>query len=192
MAYAAGVRPEAIAGALATFRSTYEQNPGRLNVHDDHGFRVILDYAHNPEGLRALGRMVQAIKPETSHSIAMLSVPGDRRESEIVAMGEIGAEYFDHLVFRETPDNRGRPVGEVIALMTQGALDAGFDARAIQGVHREEDAVRVCLNMARPGDLVILTPTRVDAIWRQVLEFSPSSPRSPEAPAGVILEPPHG
>jgi cyanophycin synthetase len=193
MAYAAGVEAGAIAAALSSFHSTYEQNPGRLNVHDGHGFRVIMDYAHNPEGLRALGRMVAAIKPETSRSIAMLSVPGDRRDREILAMGEIGAEYFDHLVFRETPDNRGRPAGEVIRIMTDGALRAGFDIDRIQGVHREDDAVRVCLEMARPGDLVILTPTRVDAVWRQVLDHRPRGSASPSGgPADAVLEPPHG
>lgn len=193
MSYAAGVAPAMIGAALTSFRSTFEQNPGRLNVHDDHGFKVIMDYAHNPEGLRALGRMVMAIKPETSRSIAMLSVPGDRRNEEILAMGEIGAEYFDQLVFRETPDNRGRPAGEVIRMMTEGALAGGFDPARIQGVYREEDAVGVCLRMARPGDLVILTPTRVDAVWRQVLDYRPvSSTQDPSPVRDIILEPPHG
>jgi len=191
MAYGAGMDPAAIGAALRTFRSTYEQNPGRLNVHDGHGFRVIMDYAHNPEGLRALGRMVMAIKPDTARSIAMLSVPGDRRDEEITAMGEIGAGCFDQLVFRETPDNRGRPAGEVIRLMTDGALRAGFDPARIIGVHREEQAVQACLDMARPGDLVILTPTRVDAVWSQVLAYRPPS-ASQGAHGGFMLEPPHG
>ncbi|MFN3667857.1 MAG: cyanophycin synthetase [Brevundimonas sp.] len=193
MAYAARVDAAAIGAALMSFRSTFEQNPGRLNVHETHGFRVILDYAHNPEGLRALGRMVAAIKPVQSRSIAMLSVPGDRRNEEIVAMGEIGAEYFDQLVFRETPDNRGRQAGEVIRIMTEGAQRASFDMARIKGVHREEEAVAVCLDMARPGDLVILTPTRVDAVWRQVLDYRrPSSVNPAEDRPQIILEPPHG
>src|SRR3712207_8663409 len=49
-AVAHGVPVPTIRSALATFRSTFEENPGRLNVHDDHGFRVIVDYAHNPTG----------------------------------------------------------------------------------------------------------------------------------------------
>lgn len=193
MAYAAGVDPDAIAAAMITFASTYEQNPGRLNVHDAHGFRVIMDYAHNPEGLRALGRMAAGIRPEGGRSIAMLSVPGDRREAEIVAMGEIGAEFFDHLVFRETPDNRGRPAGEVIQMMTTGAVRAGFDPDRIHGVRHEEDAVRFCLDMAGPGDLVVLTPTRVEAVWRQILDYRPAVGAGPSgAPEGMIAEPPHG
>ncbi len=192
MAVAAGLSPDVVVRALRTFASTYEQNPGRLNVHDEHGFRVVLDYAHNPEGLRALGRLIKAIKPETARSIAMLSVPGDRRDDEILAMGEVGAGFFDELVFRETPDNRGRPVGEVIRLMTEGALAANLDPSRIRGIRREEDAVRTCLDMARPGDLVVLTPTRVDAVWRQVLDYRPSREPGPASPLEPILEPPHG
>ena len=191
MAYGAGVEPATIAAALSGFASTFEQNPGRLNVHDGHGFRVILDYAHNPEGVRALGRLVAAIRPASGRTIGMLSVPGDRRDEEILAVGEIGAEYFDQLVFRETPDNRGRPAGDVIRLMTAGAEAAGCGPDRIRGCHREEDAVEACLRMARPGDLVVLTPTRVEAVWRQMLDFRPAA-ASDGAPAGVVLEPPHG
>jgi cyanophycin synthetase len=191
MAYGAGLEPAVIGAALGGFASTFEQNPGRLNVHDGHGFRVILDYAHNPEGVRALGRLVAAIRPTSGRTIGMLSVPGDRRDDEILAVGEIGAEYFDQLFFRETPDNRGRPAGDVIRLMTEGAMAAGADPARIHGYHREEDAVEACLRMARPGDLVVLTPTRVEAVWRQMLDFRPT-PAADGAPSGAILEPPHG
>src|SRR5690606_13328322 len=121
-----------------------------------------------------------------------LSVPGDRRNEEMLAMGEIGAEYFDRLVFRETPDNRGRPGGEVIRLLSQGAEAAGCTRDRILGVRREEEAVAACLNMARPGDLVVLTPTRIADVWAQVLAFTPQPERATEIPIEFILEPPHG
>jgi cyanophycin synthetase len=192
MAVAAGLSPDVIGAELATFASTYEQNPGRLNVRDVGGIRIIMDYAHNPDGLRALGRLTQALKTDGGRSIAMLSVPGDRRDQEIIEMGEIGAEHFDQLVFRETPDNRGRPGGDVIRLLTQGAKSAGCASERITGIRKEEEAVAACLQMARPGDLVILTPTRIESVWRQVQAFEPRpSPPSPPPPA-FILEPPHG
>lgn len=192
MAYAAGAPLLQIATALATFRSTFEQNPGRLNVCDQHGFRVILDYAHNPEALRALGRMVAAIRPENGRTIGMVSIPGDRQDSEIRAMGEIGAEYFDHMIFRETPDNRGRAKGEVIRLMTEGALSAGYDPNRIDGIHEEPHAAAHALRIARPGDVVVVMPTRVDEIWRLIQDFRPDPAPSSEPSGGVLLEPPHG
>ena len=192
--YGVGVPPERIGRALAGFTSSYEQNPGRLNICDRHGFRVIMDYAHNPDGLRALGGLVAAIRPAGGRTIAMISIPGDRRTQEIVAMGEISAGFFDEVVFRETPDNRGRPAGEVIRLLGEGALRSGADASRFRGVQKEEEAVAACLEAARPGDLVVLTPTRIEAVWAQVQAFRPALPSSAlglNAP-GVVLEPPHG
>lgn len=189
-----GVPTDRIGRALSSFTSSYEQNPGRLNIHDDHGFRVIMDYAHNPEGLRALGRLVSAVRPPGGRSIAMISIPGDRRDVEILAMGEISAEFFDEIVFRETPDNRGRPAGEVIRLLAEGAALAGADGRRFRGVQREDEAVTACLEAAGPGDLVILTPSVVESVWRQILNFQPRAQSSGLGlnEAGVILEPPHG
>jgi cyanophycin synthetase len=191
MAIGAGIEPEAVGAALASFQSTYEQNPGRMNVHDDHGFRVVLDYAHNPEALRALGRLVSATKPAGARSIGMISIPGDRREAEIRAMGEIAAEYFDVLVFRETPDNRGRPKGEVMRLMRKGATAAGCDPARIHCLYEEADAAVHALRLAEPDDLVVLTPTRVEAVWETICAFQPDRRPDPPAPE-PILEPAHG
>lgn len=192
MAFGAGVEPAAIGRALATFASTFEQNPGRLNLHDAHGFRVILDYAHNPEALRALGRMAAAIKPADRRSIAMISIPGDRRDVEIREMGEIGASFFDILVFRETPDNRGRPRGEVVRLLREGAIAAGCEPERIHLIEEEPTAARAALDMAQPGDFVVLTPTAVDAVWKTILSFRPRAARPAPNDDAIILEPPHG
>lgn len=193
VAWGAGVPPAAIGEALASFRSTFEQNPGRMNVHEDHGFRVILDYAHNPEALRALGRVVSALRPAGQRSICMISIPGDRRPDDIRLMGEIGAAHFDVLVFRETPDNRGRGKGEVMRLMREGAEAAGCAPARIHEVYEESEAAELCLQLAEPGDLVVLTPTRVEAVWQIIQDFRPvrAGPGG-EAGAEVLLEPPHG
>lgn len=191
MAWGAGVSPAAIGEALGSFRSTFEQNPGRMNLHEDHGFRVILDYAHNPDALRALGRVVSALKPSGQRSICMISIPGDRREADIRQMGEIGAEHFDVLVFRESPDNRGRGKGEVMRLLSEGARAGGCAPGRIHEVHEESEAAELCLRLAEPGDLVVLTPTRVEAVWKIIQDFRPQ--RAPEPGLeDILLEPPHG
>ena len=192
MAYGAGVAPTTIATALAGFRSSFAQNPGRMNLHDAHGFRVVLDYAHNPEALRALGTLVGKLKPEGARSIAMISIPGDRRDAEIREMGGIGAEMFDRLVFRETPDGRGRPQGDVMRLLTEGALAAGCEPARIHEVYEEADAARAALRLADPGDLVVLLPTAVQAVWDIVQDFRPEPRAVPSGSPDIILEPPHG
>lgn len=173
MCAAQGVALADIRAALSAFSSSYEQNPGRLNLYDGHPFRVMMDYGHNPAALTAVAELVERLRPADGCCIGMVSIPGDRRDEDIRTMGAIAARAFDRVVFREAPDGRGRSKGEVNQLMGEGALAAGADPRCIRQIIAEEDAVTACLQLARPGDLVVLLPTRIEAVWRQVLEFQP-------------------
>jgi cyanophycin synthetase len=174
MAYAAGITPPAIRGALQSFASTFEQNPGRLNTHDKDGVRIIVDYAHNPAGLSALCDLVGRLRPRHRRIIGMVGCPGDRRDEDLREMGRIAASAFDEIVLRERPETRGRPDGEVMRLMAEGTLDAGFPAEHIHSLPEEHDALELCLAMARPGDLVVLTPSALEAAWARVQRFSPA------------------
>ncbi|MFC4638421.1 cyanophycin synthetase [Deinococcus hohokamensis] len=181
MCVAQGTEPATVRAALSTFRATFEQNPGRLNVYDDLPFRVVLDYAHNPAGLAAQGELLQRLRPAGARLIGMVSVPGDRRDADIRDVGASAAQTFDELVFREGPDGRGRPRGEVMALLQQGALEAGFPPEHLHLVLEEWDAVEATLRLARPGDIVTLMPTAVEAVWQQIQAFQPTfGERAPE------------
>ncbi len=179
MCFAHGIPVDSIRAALSTFTSSFEQSPGRLNVHDGHGFRVIVDYAHNPAGLSALGDLVNKLRPQYGRTIGMVSIPGDRRDEDIQAMGAIAARTFDDLIFREAPDGRGRASGAVLTLLSKGALDAGFAPERMRRVLHETDAVEASLRMARPGDLVALMPTAIDKVWQQVQDFVPDGGTGP-------------
>jgi cyanophycin synthetase len=173
VAYGLNVDPRTIRAGLSTFASSFEQNPGRLNVYDGHGFRVIMDYAHNPAALAALLRLVGRMQPGYRSVIGTVSTPGDRRDEDIREMGRLAATGFDFLVFRERPDARGRPEGEVVRLLKEGARAAGFPAENIACVLPEEEAIDICLQRAAPGDLVVLMPTEIKACWGRVLSFAP-------------------
>ncbi|WP_454718918.1 cyanophycin synthetase [Caulobacter segnis] len=169
-----GASPELMATALRAFTSSHAENPGRFNVHDTHGFRVIVDYAHNPGAMRAMGDLVVQLRPSVGRVIGVVSIPGDRRDEDILEMGAIAAEMFDELIFRELPDGRGRPAGSVLSLLTQGALEAGFPTERLHRILSETRSVDAALRMARPGDLVLVFPTAVDAVWNQVTAFQAS------------------
>jgi cyanophycin synthetase len=189
MTYVHGVTPNLMRAALHTFNTSFEQTPGRMNVFDGHGFRVLMDYAHNPAGLTALSATLAKMRPNHGQAIGMVSIPGDRRDEDIRRMGEISAETFDHLVFREQPDDRGRPRGEVMRLLQEGALGAGFPAEHIHCLLREPDAVARSLRAARPGDLVVLLPTEVERTWKTIMEFEgPHEPFEAEAAQPVAAE----
>lgn len=178
MAVAYGVPLLTVRTAMSTFQSTFEQNPGRLNVHDAHGFRVILDYAHNAAGLLALGKVVKGLRRLHPRTIGVVSIPGDRRDQDIAEMGRIAAGLFDELVFREDPATRGRPRGEIMGLLRDGAIEAGHEGCTIHLIAGEAEATEAGLALAGPGDLVVVTPTEVEAAWKQVLAFTPRPPQA--------------
>ncbi|NBB15686.1 cyanophycin synthetase [Caulobacter sp. SLTY] len=168
--------------ALAAFGSSYEQNPGRLNIHEVGGVRVILDYAHNGEAVRALGALLDRMRPSHGRVIGVASMPGDRRDEDIREMGALAGQILDRVVFRERPDGRGRPTGAVLALLTEGAIQAGADPAHIEQHLSEHDAVDAALRAARPGDLVVIMPTEVEAVWRQILAYEPDFRAPPSNP----------
>jgi cyanophycin synthetase len=173
IALALGLSLDEVRSGLRQFHTTYEDNPGRMNVYDRHGFRVIMDYAHNPAAMHALLRLLRDMRRDFKRVIGSVSTPGDRRTEDIKEMGRIAAHDFDLLVFRELPDNRGRPANEVIRLLREGAVEAGANPDKIVCVRAEEEAAAICLRAAQPGDIVVLLPTKVDACWQQVLNFVP-------------------
>lgn len=176
-----GVATEVIAAALATFETGFAQNPGRFNVTTAPGFTTIVDYAHNPAALRALGTAVARMRTPAGRTIGVVSTPGDRRDDDILEIGRIAAGIFDELVFRERPDGRGRAPGGVVALLEQGAREAGADPTRIRIVVDEAAAMETALRLAGPDDLVAVMPTDVDAVWHQVDTFAERSAQPADA-----------
>ena len=168
------IEPQIIRTALCSFASSFEQNPGRFNIYDGHGFRVVMDYAHNPAGLNAFFATVRSMRSHYTNVIGFVNTPGDRRDEDILEVGRIAGRELDHIVFREGEDSRGRPQGETLQLLTEGAFSVGRKPHHITCVHPEKEATQLCLQKARPGDLVILTPTDIEGCWQQVLAFEPS------------------
>lgn len=175
MCAAQGVALDAIRDGLRDFSNSFEDSPGRLNIHEAHGRRFILDYAHNPASLSALGEVIGRMRNRHGRVMGMVSIPGDRRDSDIVEMGRLAGGIFDEIVFREAPDGRGRPRGETNGLMSQGAMQGGMSGDRISRVIDELDAVDVLLRMSRPGDLLVLMPTAIDSVWDRIRSFRPET-----------------
>jgi cyanophycin synthetase len=174
---------EVIREGLSAFSSSFEDCPGRLNIHDAHGMRFVLDYAHNPAGLNALGQVIDRMRTRYRRVLGMVSIPGDRRDRDIIEMGQIAAGIFDEIIFRESPDGRGRPAGETNGLMSKGAMLAGMAADRVHRIVDEAEAVAATLRMGRPGDLVVVMPTSVEKVWKQILAFTPEPEPATAAPA---------
>jgi cyanophycin synthetase len=183
IARALGVKVENIRQGLRTFDSSHFQVPGRLNVYDQHPFRVIVDYGHNPPAVQAVADLVHAL-PREGRAIGVVSAPGDRRNQDIQAIGEIAGSTFDLLFCREDHSRRGRAAGEVAGLIHRAAAAAGLPDARIAEVWDETDAIAAALATAQRGDLLVIFADDVQAAWKQVIYWGQGRPESP-APRDV-------
>ncbi|HEU5085959.1 MAG TPA: hypothetical protein VFT99_00895, partial [Roseiflexaceae bacterium] len=83
--------------------------------------------------------------------------------------GSIAAGMFDHLIIKEDDDRRGREAGAVAALVRQGAREAGMPDEHMTEVLDELEAVQYGLNMAQPGDLLVVFADNITPVWKTVI-----------------------
>ena len=78
-AWAAGAHLHDIRQGLRTFSTSFFQAPGRLNLLDVGGVRVVIDYCHNVDGMRRLADFVDRMMVESQTKAGRLGARGDRR-----------------------------------------------------------------------------------------------------------------
>jgi len=171
IAHAMGISLENIRQGLRTFTTDFFQTPGRMNFYNEHPFRVLLDYAHNAHGMRAMAQMVRELSVH-GRRIGVLSAPGDRRDEDILDLARAAAPAFDLILLREDDNLRGRRPGVVGELLRGGLIEAGFPAERIAaGVYSEGEAVERALEEAKPGDLLVIFGDKLDRVWSQIENF---------------------
>ncbi len=179
LAFSMGVRLEDIRHGLRTFDTTFFQAPGRMNVFDEHPFKVIVDYGHNPAAVQAMCQLTDRLEPQ-GRRIVVLAAPGDRRDSDITEIGQICAGHFDHYICRRDDRTRGRDGDEVPRMLREALLSRGVMAEQIDVIPDEQSAVDRALAMAQPGDLLLIFADAVTRTWKQVIGFRPESGPAPD------------
>jgi cyanophycin synthetase len=152
-----GVSAEPMARALSRFGRAVDDNVGRANLIELGGVRLLVDYAHNPHGMAALARMAGALPAR--RRLVLLGQAGDRSDQAIRALARTAlALRPDRVVLKEMERYlRGRPVGEVSAIMADELARHGVPDAAVSRAATEVGAVRDALAWAREGDLLLLT-----------------------------------
>ncbi len=172
LAYSGGVGLEDIRHGLRTFDTSFFQAPGRLNMYNEHPFRVLLDYAHNPHAMEAICGLVTRLDV-VGRRICSLAAPGDRRDEDIKAIARHAAGVFDHYICRRDDNLRGREDTEVPEMMRAELIAAGVPETAIEIVPSEQAAVNHALLVAQTDDLVVLFADALTRTWKQVIHFKP-------------------
>jgi len=170
LAYSLGKSLDDIRHGLRSFDSTIFQAPGRMNVFDEHPFRVILDYGHNAAAIRSICQLVDRLDV-SGRRICVLAAPGDRRDEDIHAIADEASGHFDHYICRADDRRRGRGDDEVPKMLRDQLVANGVGAGAIEIVPDEVAAVAGALDMAQEGDLVVLFADDVSRSWNQVIQY---------------------
>ncbi|TPE52117.1 cyanophycin synthetase [Amaricoccus solimangrovi] len=185
MAHALGLTLDQIRNGLRTFDNTFYQSPGRMNVYDEHGFRVILDYGHNEAAVGAMVDLVERLQP-LGKRIICATCPGDRRDEDVRAIADKIAGHFDHYICHSDDDPRGRTADEVPEMIKARLIEQGVDPERIEVVPREEDSIDTALHMARPQDLVLIFCEGITRSWKRIIYFNPVEKPEPVAPETLV------
>jgi cyanophycin synthetase len=155
-ANALGLEIDAIGSALRRFGREVGDNPGRANLLELGGARILLDYAHNPHGMTALVGVAQTLPAR--RRLVMLGQAGDRDDDAIRELARAAWTLQpDRVVVKEMDRYlRGRALGEVPAILVDEFARLGAPEAAITTIGPEIDGVREALGWARPGDLLVL------------------------------------
>ena len=149
-----GASLEDIAAGLVTMQQ--DENPGRCNVYDLDGFKVLIDFAHNPAAMSALFDMASAIPAE--RRALCFGQAGDRTDELIRELArDAWAIGLERVVVSELPKyHRGREHGDVFALIREELLKLGAGDEQIRHHEEELESLQDAIDWAQPGDLVIM------------------------------------
>ena len=170
MAFSLGIKLDAIRHGLRTFDTTFFQAPGRMNVYNEHPFKVLMDYGHNAHAVGVMADLAQRLDV-FGRRIVVLSGPGDRRDEDLCAIAGVVAGKFDHYICRRDDGLRGRDGDEVPRIMAKALRDAGVAEAAISIIPDEQQAVDTALRKAGPGDLVLVFADALARTWKQIIRF---------------------
>lgn len=162
-----GISIEDMKAGLETFIPSASQTPGRLNLFEFDNFKILLDYAHNPAGMRALQKFSD--KLECTVKVGIIAGIGDRRIEDNNEMGAIAAEMFDEIIIRQDKRLRGKTEEELINMLHDGIKSKDPNKKTTI-IPSEREAITYAVNNAQKGSLIILCsdviPDALDLVTR--------------------------
>ena len=164
-----GIPAATVATVLARFGADPTDNPGRLMRYEYRGAQVLIDYAHNPDGLRGLMNVATRLR-RTGRVALLLGQAGNRSNADIEELAATAARFRpDFVIVKETESYmRGRAPGEVPAILRGALLRTGLLETSIEVHLSELGAVKRVLEWARPGDVLVM-PVHDRGVRDQVL-----------------------
>lgn len=150
-----GIGPDVVASGVKSFTPDVQHNVGRLNVFDDDGRIVVVDYAHNESGLQSLIEFSRLLMQPGGRLSVVIGTAGDRQDAVFKGLGQTAVAGADAIYLKETPKYlRGREEGDGPAIMRATIEELGAAERLHDEVLSEHDALVAALDASGPGDAV--------------------------------------
>jgi len=169
---ALGADDAALAAGLRSFTGDASVNPGRGNLFQKDGIRILIDFAHNEHGLKAVADTVRAFK--ASRNIVLMGQAGDRSDREIAAFVRAACELLpERLLVCDMPGyERGRLPGAVADMIGRLAINEGLPKETVKHFNAPLEGVQYALDTAQEGDcLVLLALTQRNEALAMVQDF---------------------
>jgi cyanophycin synthetase len=157
--YVYGFTIEDIKNNLDTFIPSAAQTPGRMNIFDFKEYKVLIDFAHNPDGFKGIKEFLSGI--DSPYKIGIITGTGDRRDEDIREMGRISAQMFDHIIIRQDKFLRGRQAEEIVNLLVEGIRLESPD-KSYEYIPKEVEALKHAFSLAKPGAFITALSDVID------------------------------
>lgn len=148
---AIGLTKQQVEQGIASLKSV----EGRMaRIDEGQNFEVIVDYAHTPESFK---KIFEEVKPITKgRLITVFGSAGRRDEAKRAKQGRLAGDYSDFVIVTEE-DDRDCDGQEILDQIAGGAVEAGkVKGQNLLLIHQREQAVAKAIDLARPGDTVLL------------------------------------
>lgn len=179
IAFGLGIGVDAIRATIRRFGAVNSDNPGRLQRWQVGRAAVLIDYAHNPEGLHGFLAIVKNQQSEGRLAL-LLGQAGNREDEDIRELAKVAASFKPDLIVLKDIDGfiRGREPGEVAEILQNALVEHGIPASRLVTQLDEVEAVRTILHWAQAGDILALPihstkgRAEVEALMRNLTEIS--------------------
>ena len=159
--YLSGISIEVIQTAMRSFIASYETTPGRLNIFDELPFRVIMDFAHNPDGVARFCEFTDQLDVPGRKLIAFAGT-ASRTDETIKGIGRALAGHFDYYFCKEYVPTDEKPRRKVAHLLRQGLVEAGVAENQIAITTFGKGVIFEIFDACEPGDLLVMLMGHVE------------------------------
>jgi UDP-N-acetylmuramyl tripeptide synthase len=170
-AHALGFKLANIRQAMSRFEMGFDTLPGRLNVHDNGRFHIIMDYAHNADGLKQLIQFTRSF-PCKGRKILRFGVSPNASEAACLRAAATAAGHYDHYICSARAGEIEPGKVDTAAVLQRGLLEAGVAPGKVEVFTDTDRAVEYPVSLCQPGDLLILVTSSaaLESTWKKILQ----------------------